>query len=77
MIHQSQLTTTLGVNGQVKCDCGHTHFRVGLAVNTENGNNFIRVLECCQCQSQMAAVHRSDAELAPSVAARMVSPAQR
>lgn len=74
MIHQSTLTTAMGVNGQVRCDCGHTHFRVGLAVNMENGNNFIRILECCLCQKQTPMVHKSDAQLEPSIIGRMVAP---
>lgn len=67
-IRQTTLTAAMSVNGQVICDCRADSFRVGLAVNEENGNNFIRVLECCGCGHQMPMVHQSDAQLAPSLA---------
>lgn len=66
-MQQTTLMAALGVNGQVKCDCGNVTFFVGIAINLENGNNFIRVLECTKCQKQMPMVHQSDAQLAPSL----------
>lgn len=66
-MQQTALMAALGVNGQVKCDCGNVTFFVGIAVNPDNGNNFIRVLECQKCAHQMPMVHQSDAQLAPSL----------
>lgn len=66
-IRRTVLTAALAVNGQVKCDCGGIDFQVGIAINHENGNNFVRVLECTSCNSQMAMVHKSDANLSPSI----------
>jgi hypothetical protein len=66
-MQQTTLMAALGVNGMVKCDCGHTDFFVGIAINPENGNNFVRVLECTKCAHQMPMVHKSDAQLAPSI----------
>jgi len=71
MLQKTQLATVLGVNGQVRCDCGHLEFEVGVAVNPENGNNFIRVLQCARCAKQMAMVHQSDAQLAPSIVGKL------
>ena len=66
-IKATPLSTALGVNGLVICDCGYDGFRIGLAYNPFNGNNFIRILECNDCGKQMVATHSSDAALAPSV----------
>lgn len=66
-IKSSPLSAALGVNGLTICDCGCTHFRVGIAYNPDTGNNFIRILECADCGKQMTATHQSDAGLAPSV----------
>lgn len=64
-VKTTPLSAALGVNGITICDCGSTHFKVGIAYNPENGNNFIRILECTACGKQMAATHNSDAGLAP------------
>ena len=66
-ITRSPLSAALGVNGMIRCDCGCTAFEIGLAINLVNGNNFIRILECCSCGKQMPATHQSDAQLAPSI----------
>ncbi len=71
LITPTALTAALGVNGQVRCDCGGIEFLVGVAVNMENGNNFIRVLECTVCAKQMPMVHQSDAQLAPSIISQL------
>lgn len=64
-ITPSPMQAVLRVNGLVQCDCGHTAFKIGLAVMASN--NFIRLLECCLCGKQMPATHRSDAQLAPTI----------
>jgi hypothetical protein len=66
-IKASPLTLALRVNGLVICDCGHDRFRIGITYDTETENNFIRVLECADCGSQMPVIHRADSGLAPSV----------
>lgn len=66
-VNPSQLAAVLGVNAIVTCDCGEPFFKVGLAVNLENGNNFIRLLECSSCGRQMPATHKADSGLAPRV----------
>jgi hypothetical protein len=63
----SPLTLALGVNALTVCDCGASHFKVGIAFNPVTSNNFIRVLECLACDRQMAVVHMADSGLAPSV----------
>ena len=40
------------VNGIAFCDCGATKFFVGLEVRP-NGDNFIKLLECVECDLQM------------------------
>lgn len=67
MIASSALKSALGVNAQARCDCSGVTFEVGIAV-ADNGNNFVRILECTACRKQMPMVHRSDAQLAPSLA---------
>lgn len=66
-VKPSALASALGVNAIVTCDCGEPFFKVGLAVNLDNGNNFIRLLECAACGRQMPATHQSDAQLAPRI----------
>lgn len=66
-MQQTVLMAALGVNGLVKCDCGNINFLVGIAVNHDTGNNFVRVLECTECARQMPMIHKSDAQLAPSI----------
>jgi hypothetical protein len=66
-IRETPLSAALGVNSLVICDCGYDSFRIGLAYNPTNGNNFIRILECTDCGKQMPATHQSDAALAPSL----------
>jgi hypothetical protein len=68
LVKPTQLAQALRVNGQVMCDCGCSSFRVGLAYEPVTGNNFIRLLECIVCGKQMPMVHKSDAQLAPSLA---------
>lgn len=63
----SPLSVTLGVNAIVLCDCRSSHFKVGIAVNPENGNNFIRILECVECKRHMIATHQTDAGITPKV----------
>lgn len=66
-IKPTPLTAATGVNGMMMCDCGAVYFKVGVAVNLENGNNFIRIIECVTCARQQTVVHETDAGLAPSV----------
>jgi hypothetical protein len=42
-----------GVNGMAVCDCGSTHFRVGIGADHIGSNN-IRCIECVDCQRAMA-----------------------
>ncbi len=69
-IRSSPLSTSLGVNGQVKCECGGLEFAVGVASNPETQNIFIRLLQCLNCEAQMPIVHRADSGLAPAVGKR-------
>lgn len=74
MITITPLTAAMAVNAQVVCDCGNITFEIGIAVNRENGNNFIRVMQCCACRKQMPATHQSNAEIEPSImSGRLVS----
>jgi len=50
--------------GQVACDCGHTKFELGVAVDAI-GNNFIRVIECIKCNKQMPVPFQSFIESPP------------
>lgn len=72
-IKPSPLSAALGVNALTVCDCGNVEFKVGLAYNPTNGNNFIRILECVACGRQMPATHYSDGNLAPSTGWRAAS----
>lgn len=67
-ITSSPLSTALGVNGVVMCDCGSGTFKIGIAYNPTTGNNFLRVLECIDCGHQMPATHRSDDGTSPALA---------
>lgn len=69
----SLLSTGLGVNGLVVCDCGQATFKVGIAYNERNGNNFLRLLECTSCGHQMPATHKADDGLSPSITQRQGS----
>lgn len=66
-VKSTPLSLSLGVNALTVCDCGATAFKVGLAYNSETGNNFLRLLECVACGFQMAVIHQADSGLAPSV----------
>lgn len=66
-VKSAPLSIALGVNSIVICDCGCTHFKVGIAYSPDTGNNFIRVLECTHCMKQMPVTHRSDVSLAPAL----------
>lgn len=69
-IKPSSLSMSLGVNAIVLCDCGCSYFKIGVAVNPENGNNFIRILECVECKKHMLATHESDTAITPRVGFR-------
>ncbi len=66
-IAPSALSAALGVNALTVCDCGGIHFKVGIAYNPQNGNNFIRLLECIACDRQMSVIHQADSGLAPTL----------
>ena len=46
------LTEHPDVNALAFCDCSNHTFRVGIEARP-NGENYIRVLECCECDKQM------------------------
>ena len=51
-----KLTDPFPINGQAICDCGNKSFFVGLLVT--RGNNRIKLLECTECERQMAVPFR-------------------
>ncbi|MGD9766812.1 MAG: hypothetical protein AB7U62_04140 [Pseudolabrys sp.] len=66
-VRPTPLSRALSVNAVVICDCQQATFKVGLTLNTENGNNFLRILECTACGNQMPVTHCVDSGLAPAM----------
>lgn len=69
-IAASPLSAANRICGQMRCDCGGMDFMVGLS-GTEEGSNFIRILECSTCGMQHQVVHKSNAQIEPAIAARL------
>lgn len=69
-IAASPLSAANRIIGQMRCDCGGLDFMVGLA-GTDEGNNFIRLLECASCGMQHQVVHKSNAQIEPAISAKL------